>query len=190
MEHWSISLAIFSRGSAVGTGDSKVYDVRDVANFVLDLADSHGIEITNLSLQKLLYFIHGWFYSLYDRPLIKNKFEAWQYGPVQRVLYDQFKVFRDRPIRKSRATYIDPETGKNIYKNHDIYKDHAELILEVLNKYAKFTASELVGLSHAEDSPWEFVWEQAEEVIYPGMRIPDEIIRDHFQKLDSILTIH
>jgi uncharacterized phage-associated protein len=76
-----------------------MYDVRDITNFVLDSADKRGVAITNLSLQKLLYFIHGWFYSIYDEPLIKNKFEAWQYGPVQRVIYDQFKVCKDKYIK-------------------------------------------------------------------------------------------
>lgn len=167
-----------------------MYDVRDVANFVLDVADDREIAITNLSLQKLLYFIHGWFYSIYEEPLIKNKFEAWQYGPVQRVLYDQFKVFRDRPIRNVRTTYINPEDGQNIYKPYGIGESHQETIKQVLDKYASYSAIQLVEKSHKEDSPWEFVWKQAEEAIYPGMKIPDALILEHFKSLDPILTLH
>lgn len=167
-----------------------MYDVRDIANFVLDSADRRNLSITNLSLQKLLYFIHGWFYSIYDEPLVRNKFEAWQYGPVQRVIYDQFKTFKNGPIRGVRATYIDPETGESVYKLPKVETNHASLIEQVIDKYAKFTAGQLVEESHAEDSPWEYVWHQAEEVVYPGMRIPDSLIVDHFKRLPPILTFH
>lgn len=167
-----------------------MYDVRDVANFILDSSDARNVPITNLSLQKLIYFIHGWFYSIYDKPLVKNKFEAWQYGPVQRVLYDQFKTFRERPIRNTRATYIDPETGENVYREPVIVEDHAHVIEQVLDKYAGYTAGQLVDESHVEDGPWEYVWKQAEEVVYPGMRIPDSLILEHFKRMTPILTFH
>jgi uncharacterized phage-associated protein len=167
-----------------------MYDVRDITNFVLDSADQRGVAITNLSLQKLLYFIHGWFYSIYDEPLIKNKFEAWQYGPVQRVIYDQFKACKDKPIRTVRATHIDPENGHEVYKEPEISDDHALIIQQVLDRYAAYTASQLVAESHVEDGPWEYVWEQAEEVVYPGMKIPNSIILEHFKRLEPILTLH
>lgn len=167
-----------------------MYDVRDIANFTLDYADKRGIVMTNLALQKLMYFAHGWFFSIYDEPLIKNKFEAWQYGPVQRVIYEQFKTCKDKPIRGIRATYINPMTGEGIYKDYDIDTAHEEVIIAVLQKYEKFSASQLVDESHAEDSPWEFVWQQAEEVVYPGMKIPDALILDHFKRLNPILTLH
>jgi uncharacterized phage-associated protein len=166
------------------------YDVRDIANFTLDFAEDRKIPLTNLALQKLLYFAHGWFYALFDQPLIKNKFEAWKFGPVQRVIYDQFKSCGDRPIRDVRATYIEPTTGEPIYKNPKIEAHHAEFIRGVLENYAQFTAGQLVEKSHVEDGPWEYVWQQAQESIYPGMKIPDALIVDHFKRLSPILTIH
>jgi uncharacterized phage-associated protein len=167
-----------------------MYDVRDVANFTLNYADERGVKLTNLSLQKLLYFVHGWFYAIYEEPLIKNKFEAWQYGPVQRVIYDQFKSFKDDAIQGVRATYIDPQTGEGIVREPEIDPEHADVIRGVLEKYAKYTAGQLVQESHVEDGPWEYVWQQAEESIYPGMKIPDALIFDHFKRLSPILTIH
>jgi uncharacterized phage-associated protein len=167
-----------------------MYDVRDVANFILDLADERGAEISNLSLQKLLYFSHGWFYSIYDQPLIKNKFEAWQYGPVQRVIYEQFKPFGSEPIRKKRAKRIDPLTGDLVLRPHAIAEDHKAVIRAIWEKYERFTAGQLVNESHTEDGPWEYVWKQADEAIYPGMKIPDTLISDHFKRLGSIFTLH
>lgn len=167
-----------------------MYDVRDVANFTLDFADRRNLKLTNLALQKLLYFVHGWFYSMYDEPLIKNKFEAWKYGPVQRVIYDQFKMLKDAPIRGVRATYIDPVTGESVYRDHRIKSEHADVIRGVLERYEKYTAGQLVQESHVEDGPWEYVWQQAEDVVYPGMKIPDALILDHFKRLTPILTFH
>ena len=167
-----------------------MYDVRDIANFTLDFADERGVEISNLSLQKLLYFVHGWFYAVYDQPLIKNKFEAWQFGPVQRVIYDQFKNFSNEPIKVKRAKKINPLTGDLIYSPPEIKSDHEALIRAILEKYARYTAGQLVDESHAEEGPWEYVWKQADEVTYPGMKIPDALISDHFKRLKPILTLH
>ena len=167
-----------------------MYDVRDIANFTLDIADERKIKITNLALQKLLYFVHGWFYSMYNQPLIKNKFEAWRYGPVQRVIYDQFKVFKGAAIEGVRATYLNPLTGNPIFRPPVVNPEHAEIIRGVLQKYERYTTGELVDESHVEDGPWEYVWKQAEEVVYPGMKIPDTLILEHFRRLPPILTIH
>ena len=167
-----------------------MYDVRDVANVILEFADERRLELTNLALQKLLYFVHGWFYSIYEQPLIKNKFEAWQHGPVQRVVYDQFKSFKSGGIKGVRATYLDPATGDPVYREPIISVEHASVIYEVLEKYRRYTAGQLVDESHVEDGPWEYVWKQAEEAVYPGMKIPDALILDHFRRLVPILTIH
>lgn len=172
------------------SGSAVMYDARDVANYILESADIRGVEITNLALQKLLYFAHGWFFAVYEQPLIRNKFEAWQYGPVQRALYDQFKAFRNNPIKGTRAAFLDPETGQKVVRTPQILREHADLIDAVLRKYEDYSASELVDESHAEDGPWEFVWKQAEDAIYPGMKIPDELILSHFKHLVSGLTVH
>jgi len=167
-----------------------MYDVRDIANFVLDRADERNAEISNLALQKLLYFIHGWFYSVYNLPLIKSKFEAWKLGPVQRVVYDQFKGFGGLPIKDHRAQFLDPMTGQSVYRAPVIDAAHKDLIVAVLDKYMRFSAGQLVEMSHVEDGPWEYVWKQAEEEVYPGMRIPDDLISRHFKSLKPILTLH
>jgi uncharacterized phage-associated protein len=167
-----------------------MYDARDVANFILDSADRRDLRITNLALQKLLYFAHGGFFAMFEEPLIRNKFEAWQFGPVQRMLYDQFKFFKEKPIIGTRATHINPDTGEPFYRAPDIDPDHAAIIEQVLDQYSGFSAGQLVEESHAEDGPWEYVWQQADDVVFPGMRIPDSMILEHFKRLVPRLTVH
>ena len=50
----------------------------------LELAknQTHYKEITTMQLLKLVYIAHGWMLGLYDKPLISDEVEAWQYGPV------------------------------------------------------------------------------------------------------------
>src|SRR4051812_4161867 len=88
------------------------HDGRAVANFVLDCADRFGVSVTNLSLQKLVYFCHVW--SLIDlrKPLIRHSFEAWEYGPVLQYLYREFKGLGASPI-KTRARRLDPFSGRS-----------------------------------------------------------------------------
>src|SRR5688572_13625678 len=83
------------------------YDARQVANHMLDRADQNGIVVTNLAINKLVYFAHGIYLADFSKSLIKNSFEAWQFGPVVQVLYDAFKTFGNAPIT-SRARRFNP----------------------------------------------------------------------------------
>ena len=67
---------------------SPPHDARAVANFLLDAADTHNITLSITSLLKIIYFAQGWHLAKYNRPLIGQSFEAWEFGPVIRVVYD------------------------------------------------------------------------------------------------------
>src|ERR1700751_4482366 len=88
------------------------YDGRGIANFVLDFCEGQGRGVTNLALQKLVYFCHVWSLIELRRPLVRHKFEAWEFGPVLPYLYREFNSFDRTPIL-GRATRIDPTDGKH-----------------------------------------------------------------------------
>ncbi|MFM9718924.1 Panacea domain-containing protein, partial [Streptomyces galilaeus] len=50
-----------------------------------------------MTLLKVLYFAHAWHLAKYGKPLVAQPFEAWRHGPVNRVVYDQYKEYRERP---------------------------------------------------------------------------------------------
>jgi len=83
-----------------------VYDGREIANFILDFCDKKNVRVSNLALQKILYFCHVWSLVKLDRPLIRHQFEAWQFGPVLQYVYREFKDFEKQPIT-SRAYKLD-----------------------------------------------------------------------------------
>jgi len=62
--------------------EKKPYDARAIANLMLDEASEMDRGVTNLALQKLLYFAHSLFLIEYKRPLVSGYFEAWKLGPV------------------------------------------------------------------------------------------------------------
>ena len=60
--------------------------------FALYLLNS-SYEITNLSLQKLLYYIKGFGYLFFGRDVLESRCEAWVHGPVFPIIYNKYKEF-------------------------------------------------------------------------------------------------
>jgi hypothetical protein len=94
-------------------------DPRAVANFILDVADIRGLPITNMSLNKIIYFAHGWSLGKRGKPLVSATFEAWQHGPVLPLIYRQFSKAGSMAI-SFRATAIDPSSGRVFDTEPDI----------------------------------------------------------------------
>jgi uncharacterized phage-associated protein len=157
------------------------YDARVVANHMLDRADDTGLSITNLALNKLVYFAHGTYFSSYSRPLVKNAFEAWQFGPVVRVLYDAFKIYENRPIR-DRARRFNPVENAFEVISEQLARSDALIVDGVFDMFSPMTAGQLVDLSHEEGSPWAALWESEELVVRPGMIIRDDEIVAHVRR--------
>ncbi len=68
-------------------------------------------ELTHLKLQKLIWFCYLEYFHQYKKQLVKEDFEAWEYGPV---LVSVFKVYN-----KYRATVItDNQEIKSLAKKY------------------------------------------------------------------------
>jgi len=163
------------------------HDGREIANFVLDFCDGQGRAVTNLSLQKIVYFCHVWSLIELDRPLIRHKFEAWDFGPVLPYLYREFKSFDRSPI-VSRATKIDSNDGRQrlVLYNFDSQTD--SLLRKVVRFYSTMRAGDLVELSHADGGPWHSVWNH-QGSINPGMKIDDRKIIEFYSKVGKPFSI-
>ncbi|WP_076401004.1 Panacea domain-containing protein [Insolitispirillum peregrinum] len=164
------------------------FDGRAVANMILDICEDQDRQITNLSLQKIIYFCHVWSLIEIGKPLIKHSFEAWQYGPVLQYLYREFKDFDRRPI-SSRATKIDPMSGKREKVDYQFDPVTQELIERVVNFYSRLPAGELVELSHAEGGPWHRVWNHG-GMVNAGMKIDNEQIREFYAHVVPPYSLH
>lgn len=154
-------------------------DVRAIANFVLDEGDIRGVGISNASVNKLVYFLYAHYLSRFKTQLVSAKIEAWDYGPVFRELYREFKEFGDKPITK-RANRIDATTGESVVCMYNFPQEEVAFLRRVLDDYIKLSAGALIALSHEPGGPWDRVWHH-EGDINPTMRITDDLIRDWYR---------
>jgi len=164
----------------IAMNDAPPYDPRGVANLMLDEADRVGVSITNLALQKLLYFAHGIFLNETKLPLVAGYFEAWQYGPVHPTAYKAFHVSGSEPIR-IRARGQDALTGAPKPVTEPNSPAVRRLVQSVLNSYGKLSAGRLVDISHAKNAPWDFIVDKGRTSVAFGLRIPDTVILDRFK---------
>lgn len=156
------------------------YDPRAIANQMLDVSEDRGDRITNLALQKLLYFAHGLYLTKTKRPLVSGYFEAWQYGPVHPAVYRAFKRAGAEPI-DVRAVAQDPLTGKTRSLPKPTDRAVIDLVSDVMRSYGSLSPGRLVDLSHAKHSPWAAVVEKSQTTVSIGMRIPDSLILERFR---------
>ncbi|UDF29549.1 UNVERIFIED_ORG: DUF4065 domain-containing protein [Roseateles sp. XES5] len=157
-----------------------MYDVRAVANFVLDVAEIDGRDVSNLHINKIVYFLHTDFLVAFSRPLVSAKIEAWTYGPVFRELYREFKQFGDAPI-VGRARYLDPDTGQKRRAEWHFTREEEEFLREHARKYASMSPSALVAQSHVEGGPWDQTWNH-ETKTNASMKISDEAIKSWYER--------
>lgn len=165
------------------------YDPRAIANYMLDYADSRSRPVTHLALQKILYFCHGWYLAKFDRPLFSETAEAWSHGPVYKSVYRNFKEAKRNPILL-RATALDYATGHKKTVRCELDETTAKFVENIFDAYSQYTALELRAMSHQSDGPWDRIWQKAKGGVVPGMRIPDELIRDCFLQGKTGLTEH
>ncbi|WP_071972930.1 type VI toxin-antitoxin system SocA family antitoxin [Sulfitobacter alexandrii] len=158
----------------------RAHDPRAVANLLLDEADQRGIRVTNLALQKLLYFAHGIHLTQTKQPLLTGYFEAWQYGPVHPSVYRAFKESGSSPIQM-RAQGQDPLTGRKRELVIPVELSVVDLVRQVLHSYGRMSPGRLVDLSHAPGSPWAHIVDKARTDVAFGLRIPDNVIVDRFR---------
>jgi uncharacterized phage-associated protein len=138
-----------------------------VASFFVKIINDSGDVITNLKLQKLLYYAQGWHLGLYDKPLFDDQIEAWVHGPVVRTVYNRFKRSGSMPIN---ATIQIPVLPKKV-------KDH---LLDVLRAYDHLSAFQLEDLTHSE-APWKNARRGIAHDENSNREIPQEVMKSFFK---------
>jgi uncharacterized phage-associated protein len=155
------------------------YDAREIANYLLDYADTRKVSLSQITLLKLIYFCHGWYLFYKHCPLVRNEFEAWKDGPVVRVVRDAFKRHGKSKIT-SRAERFDLLTGEVSTVVPTLAQDDQHFVEKIFETYQGLGPWELRDLTHEPGSPWDKLWNSDQAVARFGMRIRDEEILAHF----------
>ena len=120
------------------------YIAIDIAKKIICKTDvEHGDTISNLKLQKLLYYMQGFHLALFDVPFFNETIEAWTYGPVVPVVFREFKRYRNRDIN--------PE---NYCDELVLTGEEQQMFDRVYDNYNRFSAVALMQMTHSE-GPWK-----------------------------------
>lgn len=120
------------------------YPVAQIANQLLLYSADSGRELmTNMKLQKMLYYQQGFHLAYFGTPLFEDDIEAWMYGPVVPSVYEEYKAFGHQGIEPNRKL--------DFTFDNDI---ESSLFNEVCKVYCAYSAVGLMNMTH-EESPWK-----------------------------------
>lgn len=83
--------------------------------------------ITNLKLQKLLYYAQGCYLALTDKPLFKEDILAWEHGPVVNEVYQKYKINGARGIQYDGkfCENIDEQTQNILKQVYEVFGSYS-----------------------------------------------------------------
>ena len=146
-----------------------------VANYVVKTDQKKQLEITNLKMQKVLFFLQGYFLTKYQTKLIKGNFTKWKYGPVQKEVYSAFKLNQAFPIKKPALVIksvpmdiisYEPLLDKNLIPNVSQFE-------QLIGTLTKTPADNLIQMSRDYDN-----WTEDKAKVYNNKELiyqPNEI---------------
>lgn len=136
----------------------------DISSFQIakKICELGNWNVTNLSIQKILYFCHMFYLGKTNgKPLVNEFFEAWDYGPVLPNLYKELRMFGANSVE-----------SVFFYKINSLENEKINSLIEPIAKdLVKRSAWQLVALTHSRNGAW------AKNYV-PGMNecIPNEDI--------------
>lgn len=143
------------KGGCVMTGK---YCVDDVARFIINYCNDQKYIISNLKLQKILYFVQAKFLTEMPYPCFSENIEAWNFGPVVPQIYNEYKRYGSGHIPKIETYFKynkdDYFSMKKYYYTPDVISvDDQPLITSMVDTCSHYSASQLVTITHKQ-APW------------------------------------
>lgn len=138
-----------------------------VAQAFLDLASSEGRQLTNMQLQKLVFFAHGAHLAAYDEPLIHEPVKAWDFGPVIPSLYERLREYGSGPVYNPIDYFGANSLGPR----------EQQAVRSAWRAYGHLDAWQLSDITHQQGSPWEQVWNNGGRY----SDIPDYVTHRYYQ---------
>ncbi len=117
-------------------------ELSDIAEYFIYLSNKDDKYMTNLKLQKLVYYAQAWNLVFNHKRLFKDPIEAWIHGPVVYALWKKYNKFKFGRIEV------------NVVNNFNFSEKTKEILDEVWDVYGGFDARYLEELTHYE-RPWQ-----------------------------------
>jgi len=137
----------------------------EISKYVISLTKDNPEEnVTNLKLQKILYYLQGYYLALFGEKLFEDQIEPWPYGPVVSDVYHIYKSYGNNSI-------VLPDIEMNFDYISEIQK---KFINRVYAYFRQFSAIKLMEMSH-EEIPWKQTYGKSSF-------IPEDLLFDSFSK--------
>jgi uncharacterized phage-associated protein len=134
-----------------------------------------GKFVTQMKLQKMVYFAQGYHLAKYNEPLINENFQAWMFGPVVPEIYQDFKLYGSKLITDT-ASFMPSESDKKQYLLNNEAVDSINYTWDVLKD---FSAMALSNWTHQPNTPWSKVYDPDQK----STPIGNDEIKSYFQRL-------
>lgn len=138
----------------------------DIAKYILS-----KFTCTQLKLQKLVYLCFADYLCETEKELFTDKIYAFKYGPVVDTVYKRYKEYGYKPIEEETIAIDSKNVSEMPAKSRILFaEDGTGKILSIestLKRYGKMTASQLVDLTHKQDSPWNKTSKSDDSIYIP-----------------------
>ena len=126
----------------------------DVARYILTKCNKEGQPISNLQLQKMLYYIQYEFLRETGEPLFEDDFEAWKFGPVIPVVYYEYSHMGAFRIGAD-------------YKDYDkilseMSKDEIDMLNDIIVDKRDMNVWSMVDNTHKKGKAWDLIFKDGE----------------------------
>ncbi|MEA5616541.1 type II toxin-antitoxin system antitoxin SocA domain-containing protein [Cronbergia sp. UHCC 0137] len=123
--------------------------------------------MTNMKVQKLLYYAQSLHLALFDEPLFEDEIQAWRYGPVCPPAYRFYSQFEAEQL---------PIPDKDSFSQ--IADDRKDVLEEVWDYFGQHHAYYLSGMTHV-----EFPWKKARKGLPSQARSTESILLEDMKLL-------
>lgn len=122
------------------------YTATDISKYIIMYFDKKNRPISNLKLQKVLYYTWIDYYKKTESELYLDDICAWQLGPVVTNVYYEYCCYAGTPIPN---------------ENYNVCLEEIDTLIldEILSEYLDVPASVLVNKSHQDGMPWDLIFQ-------------------------------
>lgn len=135
-----------------------MYKAIETACAIVNYANDKNRPISNLKLQKVLYFVQGYYLQMMGHEFFRDEIEAWPYGPVVPNVYEQFQQFGANFIpytnEYSEFDYYAWDETIHYFDINELHDEDIDFLKAVVDKLDKYSASDLVTITHNQ-WPWK-----------------------------------
>lgn len=145
-----------------------MYSALDVADYIVERSANLGRPVTNLQLQKILYYVQLNFLRAFDKYAFEDDILALRHGPAVKEVYDKYNIWGrneivPRAVQSAKETFLE--------------KDR-ELIDRVTDACLLLDPWELVERSHKVGGPWQQSFDGSLDKVIPK-EIMQRYAREH-----------